>query len=144
MSSVGESELATTLEGIVREEQCGAFTGDIDCPHCVSFPVPSAALLHHARPLTLDLSPPSPANPHRLPIHHMRLQRPPHIGQCLHVLSHSLPTSSSPLQFHIHRRARGPGRPSIPILPSLTLPSGTAPRARARRGEVPDTSPTYP
>jgi hypothetical protein len=29
------------------------------------------------------------------------------------------------------------GRPSAPILPSLTLTSGTAPRARAHRGEVP-------
>jgi hypothetical protein len=80
MSSAGESELATTLEGIVREMQCGAFTGDIDCPHCVSFPIPSAALLRRARPLALDLSPPSPADPLCLPIHHMRLQRPPHIG----------------------------------------------------------------
>jgi hypothetical protein len=55
MSSAGESELATTLEGIVREEQCGAFKGDIDCLHCVSFPIPFAALLHRARPLALDL-----------------------------------------------------------------------------------------
>jgi hypothetical protein len=80
MSSAGESELATTLEGIVREEQCDAFTGDIDCPHCVSFSIPSAVLLRRARPLAHDLSPPSPADPLRLPIHHMRLQRPSHIG----------------------------------------------------------------
>jgi hypothetical protein len=80
MSSAGESELAMTLEGIVREEQCDAFTGDIDCPHCVSFSIPSAALLRRARPLAHDFSPPSPADPLRLPIHHMRLQRPSHIG----------------------------------------------------------------